>query len=148
MKLMNHLVKRYLRALSAKKPSSSEYIDVDRVLGDDLFDLWQKLPIHDQAHSIVVWRRYLELRPHASRAEQSAVLLHDIGKIKSGLGIHARVFATVLGPRTKRWRMYSEHEVIGAAMLELLNADPLTVEIVRGEGQPEVQAALRQADTI
>jgi len=66
----------------------------------------------------------------------------------SGLGIHARVFATVLGPRTKRWRMYSEHEVIGAAMLETLNADPLTVEIVRGEGQPEVQAALRQADTI
>jgi response regulator RpfG family c-di-GMP phosphodiesterase len=117
-------------------------------LGDELFNLWQKLPIHDQAHSIVVWRRYLELRPNASRAVQSAVLLHDIGKIKSGLGIHARVFATILGPRTKRWRMYSEHEVIGAAMLETLNADPLTVEIVRGEGQPEVQAALRQADTI
>jgi hypothetical protein len=143
-----HLIKRYVWALSAKKPSSSDCVEVGRVLGNELFGLWMTMPIHDQAHSIVVWRRYLQLRPSASQSEEAAVLLHDIGKIKSGLGIHARVCATILGPRTKRWRMYSEHEVIGAAMLETLNADPLTVEIVRGEGQPEVQAALRQADTI
>ena len=148
MKLMNHLVRRYLRALSAKKPSSSEYIDVDRVLGDELFNLWQKLPIHDQAHSIVVWRRYLQLRPSALRAEEVAVLLHDIGKVKSGLGIHARVCATILGPRTKRWRMYSEHEAIGAAMLNSLNVDPIIVAIVLGEGHPDIQDALRKADDI
>ena len=145
---MSHLVKRYWRALSAKVPSNIECVEVGRVLGDDLLSLWKKMPIHDQAHSIVVWRRFLELRPHASKAEQMAVLLHDIGKIESDLGIHARVFATILGPRTKRWRMYSEHELIGAAMLESLNADPITVEMVRGGGEPDAQEALRKADDI
>jgi hypothetical protein len=148
MKLMNHLVRRYLRALSAKKPSSSDCVEVGRVLGNELFGLWMTMPIHDQAHSIVVWRRYLQLRPSASQSEEAAVLLHDIGKIKSGLGIHARVCATILGPRTKRWRMYSEHEAIGAEMLKSLNVDPIIVAIVLGEGHPDIQDALRKADDI
>jgi hypothetical protein len=148
MRMIIHLIKRYVWALSAKKPSSSDCVEVGRVLGNELFGLWMTMPIHDQAHSIVVWRRYLQLRPSALRAEEVAVLLHDIGKVKSGLGIHARVCATILGPRTKRWRMYSEHEAIGAAMLKSLNVDPITVAIVFGEGHPDIQDALRKADDI
>lgn len=148
MMLMRHLLKRYFRALLAREPSNSEFIDVGRVLGTELFSLWKTMPHHDQAHSIVVWRRYLQLRPGASKSEEIAVLLHDIGKIKSGLGIHSRVFATVLGPRTKKWRLYAEHESIGAAMLEALQVDQIIVEIVRGNGLPEVQDTLRKADNI
>ncbi len=148
MMLLSHLFKRYFRALLAREPSNTDCVDVGRILGTDLFSLWKTMPKHDQAHSIVVWRRYLDLRPGASKSEEIAVLLHDIGKIKSGLGIHARVFATVLGPRTKRWRLYAEHESIGAAMLETLKVDPIIVEIVRGNGLPEVQDTLRKADDI
>lgn len=145
---MSHLFKRYLRAVFARGPSSTDCIDVGRVLDTDLFSLWKSMPNHDQVHSIVVWRRYLVLRPGASKAEETAVLLHDIGKIKSNLGLHARVFATILGPRTKRWRLYLEHEAVGAAMLDSLKVDPVTVEIIRGNGPPEVQFALRKADDI
>ena len=50
------------------------------------------------------------------RAEMAGALLHDVGKVQSGLGTWGRVAATVVGPRTRRFRQYHDHEQIGASM--------------------------------
>ena len=81
-------------------------------------------------------------------------MLHDIGKLDSGLGTAGRVLASVVGPRTKRLRRYHDHEAIGAAWLAEAGADPLTVRLVGGAGKDAdpltraAAAALRAADDI
>ena len=59
-------------------------------------------------------RRFLELRPAATRPQMAGALLHDVGKVQSGLGTWGRVAATIVGPRTRRFRQYHDHEQIGA----------------------------------
>ena len=54
--------------------------------------------------------------PTATRAEMAGALLHDVGKIEAGLGTFGRVAATVVGPRTRRFRLYHDHEAIGAGL--------------------------------
>ena len=82
-------------------------------------------------------------------------MLHDIGKLDSGLGTVGRVVASVVGPRTQRLRRYHDHEAIGAAWLAAGGSDPMTVRLVGGggfgidSGAGEVAAAaLRAADDI
>ena len=75
------------------------------------------MTVQDRRHSILVARRFVEFAPEASRAEVAAALLHDVGKLASGLGTFARVVATVVGPRTDRFRPYHDHERLGAEML-------------------------------
>ena len=81
-----------------------------------------------------------------SREETAAALLHDIGKLDSGLGTAARVVATVVGPRTKRFGRYHDHERIGAEMLAAAGSSPVTVDLVRGNGR--AASALAAADNI
>ena len=113
--------------------------------------LWRRLGNIDRRHSLEVARRFHALRPDASRAELAAAMLHDIGKLDSGLGTVGRVVATVVGPRTERLRRYHEHEAIGAAYLAAGGSDPLTVQLVGGDGgvgEGPAAAALRAADDI
>ena len=56
-----------------------------------------------------------------------AALLHDVGKLQSGLGTTGRVLATVVGPRTGRFREYHDHEAIGADLAAAAGAAPATV---------------------
>ena len=65
----------------------------------------------------------------------AGALLHDVGKTAAGFGTLARVVATVVGPRTKRLREYHDPEAIGAARAEAAGSDPVTVALVRGEGE-------------
>ena len=58
----------------------------------------------------------LDRRPAADRAEVAGALLHDVGKVEAGLGTFGRVVATVVGPRTERFRTYHDHEAIGARL--------------------------------
>jgi predicted HD phosphohydrolase len=97
----------------------------------------------DRRHSIAVARRFVVSRPSATRAEIAGALLHDVGKIESGLGTFARSFATVVGPRTKRFRSYHDHEAVGARLVAAAGSDPVTAELVdeRGPAYPQLEAA-------
>ena len=56
----------------------------------------------------------------------AGALLHDVGKLESGLGTLARVVATIVGPRTARFRRYHDHERIGADLLVAAGSTPVT----------------------
>jgi hypothetical protein len=94
-----------------------------------------------------VLKRFLVLYPEATRAQGAAALLHDLGKVQSGLGWFGRIVATVVGPRTKRFSLYHQHEELGAGMLWGVS-EAETVALVRGEGSVIVVAALLEADNI
>jgi hypothetical protein len=139
-----HLARRWAGALSPAPPPPADEAWVDRWLLAAERELWTRLPNHDRRHAIGVARRFVELRPDASRAEVAGALLHDIGKLDSGLGVTARVWATSVGPRTARLRRYHEHEAIGAHMLAEAGSDPITVDLVQARGS--AADALRTAD--
>jgi putative nucleotidyltransferase with HDIG domain len=105
------------------------------------------MSVADRRHSIQVARRF-EASGEWSREEVAGALLHDIGKAECGLGTFGRVVATVVGPRTERFRRYHDHEQIGADMLASAGASPVTVELVRGGGSAPAAQALRAADDI
>lgn len=82
--------------------------------------LWGRMSGADRRHAVGVARRV--------PAELAApALLHDVGKVESGLGTIGRVAATVVGPRTPRFRQYREHPVIGARLLREAGSADLTV---------------------
>jgi predicted HD phosphohydrolase len=104
------------------------------------------MSVADRRHSITVARRFEAMGGPWSREEIAGALLHDIGKLESGLGTLARVTATVVGPRTPRLRKYHDHEQIGADMLAAAGSSEVTVQLVLGRGR--AASALRQADQI
>jgi hypothetical protein len=140
-----HLVKRAVSSFSNATPEISTAFS-SFLLPDEL-KLWSTMPGRDQRHSIQVLKRFLVLYPEATRAQGAAALLHDLGKVQSGLGWFGRIVATVVGPRTKRFRLYHLHEELGAGMLWGVS-EAETVALVRGEGSVIVVAALLEADNI
>ena len=121
---------------------------VRSVLSLNEMHLWTKSAREDQQHSLVVLKRLLNIMPDAGQAAQAAALLHDIGKIESDLGTFLRVVATVVGPRTKRFAKYHDHEQIGLKMLEEADSSPEIIALVSGNGDPKLVAILALADDI
>lgn len=121
---------------------------VRSVLSPNEMHLWTKSAREDQQHSLVVLKRLLNIMPDAGKAAQAAALLHDIGKIESDLGTFLRVVATVVGPRTKRFAKYHDHEQIGLKMLEEAGSSPEIIALVSGNGDPKLVAILALADDI
>jgi hypothetical protein len=150
-----HLVRRLATSLSLRPPDAAEVVWGEAFLLPAELQLWRRLDNIDRRHSLQVTRRFHLLRPDASRAELAAAMLHDIGKLDSGLGTLGRVVASVLGPRTERLRRYHDHEAIGAAWLAAGGSDPLTVQLVAGTSavrgdlrKGAAAAALQAADNI
>ncbi len=104
------------------------------------------MPAADQRHSIEVARRFLDRRPDASVAEMAGALLHDTGKVEAGLGTFTRVVATVVGPRTRRFRLYHDHEAIGARARRRRRIGSGDVGLIEGHGP--AAADLRAADDV
>ena len=132
--MIAHLARRFATSLSRTPPPPA---DVDWAVGFLLPDeaaLWLRFGAQDQRHSILVARRFVDRRPGATRAEVAGALLHDIGKLAAGLGTFARVAATVVGPRSDRFRRYHDHERIGGEMLASAGSDPETIALVTGGG--------------
>ncbi len=149
MKYFRHLVSRFFGTISGASPSPEDLAEVESLLLDSEFRLWQKLPAMDQRHSIAVLHRFTTLRPGATRPEKRAALLHDIGKIESNLGVLGRVLATLVGRRGERFKAYHDHEKIGSQMLQNINSDLVTIRLVAGLDQSDVAGALsdlREAD--
>jgi hypothetical protein len=97
--------------------------------------------------------------PDLSPAELSAALLHDCGKLASGLSTVERVGATVWIGLTGRRRAgrgdgriarYARHEAIGADLLAAAGSAHETVALVAGsaDAPPAALAALHAADNV
>jgi hypothetical protein len=141
-----HLVTRFVTSLSPIRPDHDDVAWAGGFLSVRERALWEQMSAPDRRHSIVVARRFVARRPGATRAEVAGALLHDVGKLEAGLGTFGRVAATVVGPRTVRFRRYHDHEALGAALAAAAGADPVTVALVAGEGP--AAAALRAADDV
>jgi hypothetical protein len=143
---IGHLSRRFTGSLSTRPPPAEDTTwALEQLLRGEV-GLWQEMTAQDRRHSVLVARRFVQCVPHASRAEVAAALLHDVGKTVSGLGTWSRVIATVVGPRTARFREYHDHERLGAEMLRAAGSDPATIELVQGRGPHG--PALRDADDV
>jgi hypothetical protein len=143
--MSGHLAKRFLSSLSSRAPDPADSAWAEsQLLGGEL-QLWRRLSVADRRHAIAVARRF-EPMGSWTRDEIAGALLHDIGKLDSDLGTASRVVATVVGPRTARFRSYHDHERIGAEMLAGVGSATATIELVHGHGR--AAAALLAADDI
>ena len=143
--MTGHLVRRFLTSLSRREPSAADTMWAESHLLDPEVQLWRRLSSPDRRHAIAVARKF-ESSGSWTRDEMAGALLHDIGKLDSALGTAGRVVATVVGPRTARFKRYHDHEDIGAEMLTDAGSTPITVELVRGRGK--AATALAEADDI
>lgn len=144
MSRTGHLARRFRGSWSRSEPNA---VDVDWVrsqLSAGEWTCWSAMAVQDRRHSIEVARRFLALAPGAGRAEVAGALLHDVGKQVAGLGTLGRVVATIIGPRTRRLRLYHDHESIGAEMLAQVGSEMVTIELIQGRG-PKA-GALASAD--
>lgn len=143
MSSAGHLVRRFAGSLSRRSPSAADEAWAQASLTDAERRLWRRMANADRRHAIEVTRRFVARRPAATRDELAGALLHDVGKVEAGLGTFGRVLATVVGPRTSRFRTYHDHEAIGAVWLDAAGSSPATVDLVRRRGlaAPDLAAA-------
>ncbi len=140
----SHLSARFFTSLSPAPPSVDDEVWVDEHLLPGERALWVQMNNQDRRHSVTVARRFLDARPDATREEVAGAILHDVGKLECGLGTFGRVVATVVGPRTARFKSYFRHELIGAHMAHECGSDPATVALIWGRGPAAL--ALRSSD--
>jgi hypothetical protein len=130
-----HLTARFVTSLPPTPPSVADELWVDDHLSAGERALWVQLSNQDRRHSASVARRFVEVRPEATRAEIAGAILHDVGKIDCGLGTFGRVLATLLGDRgPASFRAYHDHEEIGAAMARRAGSDDATVALIAQRG--------------
>jgi putative nucleotidyltransferase with HDIG domain len=143
-----HLTKRFVLSLVPSQVQQIERQWIQSVLSPSEFDVWNNMMVQDRRHSVMVGRRFVKYRPTATQSEIAGALLHDVGKSVARLGTVGRVIATLVGPRTNRFRQYHDHESIGATMLRSIGSDELTISMVEGSCMGELRQALNRADDI
>lgn len=143
-----HLTKRFFSSLARSEVIEAELNMVRSTLSASECELWLQFSRADRRHSVLVATRFIAMRPVASRNEIAGVLLHDIGKIRSNLSTLQRVVATVVGPRTRRFALYHQHEEIGADMLRQVGSHSEVIAIVNQTCNEDVAVAFRGADNI
>lgn len=152
-----HLAKRFFAALSISAPAPDDAAWAKTQLLPGELTLWRQMSNPDRRHAIGVARDVVTiLGADTERAVVAAALLHDVGKIDSGLGTLARVPATVINRRTGngRFARYRRHDEIGAELLAVAGSRATTVAWAREHHlpphrwtiDPRVAAALKQAD--
>lgn len=129
-----HLARRFVGSLSTAAPPAEDDAWATSFMTAAEAELWLRLSNVDRRHAVAVVRRFHDRRPDARREETAGAFLHDVGKLQAGLGTWGRVVATVVGPRTARFRVYHDHEAIGARWLAERGSSPVTVALVRREG--------------
>lgn len=140
----HHLAARFFGSLSGRPPFVADEVWAESFLIPGEQRLWRRLSNQDRRHSTKVARRFLAARPVATRAEVAGALLHDVGKVECGLGTWGRVVASVVGPRTERFRLYHDHEHLGSVLAEAAGSEPETVELIDERGP--AYATLRECD--
>lgn len=143
---MIHLAKRFFQSFGAKALDPGEMESITAILSAAELGLWNEMSVADQRHALKVFGRFTTLFPEATMGERVGVALHDVGKIESDLGTFGRVLATLIGPRTRRFALYHEHEAIGARMLRDCGSSEDAIGILESRGRPDAIAAYRMAD--
>lgn len=165
-----HLARRFFGSLRPGGPSTDDQLWVDGILRDGEAALWRRMSAPDRRHAAGVAREVQRALGHEARAEVlAAALLHDVGKVESGLRTYGRVIATlsgkVAGPEMAHtWRrqrgiarkvgLYLLHADLGGDLLEVAGSHPLTVAWAREHHLPQdewtvpadVGAVLKAAD--
>ncbi|HUF31845.1 MAG TPA: hypothetical protein VMN58_01400 [Acidimicrobiales bacterium] len=152
---LGHLARRFLASSRPGGPSPAEDGWARSHLLPGEAALWERMSGPDRRHSAGVARRVqAELGAGATRPVVAAALLHDVGKVESGLGTVGRVAATVIGAlagqeRRSGWGgrigRYLVHDRIGAALLEQAGSDPLTVAWAREHHLPPQRWTVERA---
>lgn len=141
---LRHLASRFLSALSPLGPSAADEAWALGWLSDGEQALWRRMSGPDRRHAVSVARSTIRLLggPPQARAVVAAALLHDVGKVESGLGTFSRVGVTLAamgagrqrlvewsgaGGRWARVGSYLTHDQVGAALLAAAGSDQLTV---------------------
>ncbi|HET9076049.1 MAG TPA: hypothetical protein VFN68_03890 [Acidimicrobiales bacterium] len=154
-----HLAERFVGALDPRGPAPDEEAWALGWLLPGEQQLWHRMSGPDRRHAAGVARQTIRLlstggAPPPGRQVVAAALLHDVGKVESGLGTFARVAVTVAaiaggrerlvaeppppGPGQgtgrgvglavrRRVRQYLTHDRIGAELLRAAGSDPMTV---------------------
>ena len=172
-----HLAERFFGALSPAGPAPEDEAWACSSLLDGELVLWDRMSGPDRRHAVGVAREAVRLLEPGSPPREviAAALLHDVGKVESGLGTFARVGVTLAaigagrdrlvewssssqpGPRPS-WRarigMYLAHDRLGAELLEQAGSNELTSTWAREHHLPSarwtldsrVAGALKTAD--
>jgi hypothetical protein len=131
---LGHLARRFFGSWSRTEPPAEDVEWATAFLLPGEAELWRRMAVADRRHSIEVARRFVAARPDATREEVAGSLLHDVGKTEAGLGTVGRVVATIVGPRTERFRRYHDHEAIGARLAASVGSPAATVALIEGTG--------------
>ncbi|WP_419917824.1 HD domain-containing protein [Candidatus Poriferisocius sp.] len=150
-----HLGRRFFESLTDRGPNPGAEVWLLGLLNGAEAELYRRMSAVDRSHAV----RSATCPGLVDDAQRVAAALHDVGKTEAGLGIVARVGATVVGAvspglLTGRWALYRDHPRRGAEMLRAAGSAELTVvwaaEHHRGPAQsslaPDVVAALSAAD--
>ena len=140
-----HLVRRFVGMLVPGGPSLEGEAFAVAVLSEAELVLWRRMSGPDRRHAVGVAKRVeAALGADATPPILAAALLHDVGKVESGLGVFGRVVATAAGMAgrrelTPRVARYLRHSELGGDLLELARSDPLTVAWAREHHLPPEQ---------
>jgi len=151
----SHLVRRFFGSLWPGGPPAAEEAWVQEVLLAGEHALWRTMAGADRRHAVGVAHRVERaLGREATRPVLAAALLHDVGKVESGLGTYGRVIATLSAKvagadMATSWRrqrgfarrvgLYLHHDRLGGDLLELAGSDPVTVAWAREHHRPEAE---------
>jgi hypothetical protein len=148
-----HLTRRFVASLRPGPPAPADeaWARVQLLPGEAA--LWARMSHPDRRHAVAVARAMVaRLGPGVEREVVAAALMHDSGKVESGLGTFSRVGATLVwgvvdasaAPRwaagrsglARRLGRYRLHPELGAELLAEAGAHPLTVAWAREHHLP------------
>jgi hypothetical protein len=165
-----HLTRRFFGSLRPGGPRPADDVWACSKLLPSEAELWRRMRGADRRHAVGLARRVERaLGVEATRPVLAAALLHDVGKIESGLRVYGRVVATLCGmiagrETAKEWArgrsftravgLYLLHPDLGGDLLGMAGSDPLTEAWAREHHRspaswtidPHVAAALKAAD--
>lgn len=168
---VGHLARRFVGSLRPGPPPAADEDWARSRLNPGERDLWDRLSNPDRRHGIEVARAVVDrLGERATDPVVAAALLHDSGKVVSGLGTFSRVGATLVWgvvdhDKAAAWQhadrrlprklgQYRLHPELGAELLASAESDPLTAAWAREHHlpadrwtvDPEIGAVLKACD--
>jgi hypothetical protein len=152
---LGHLASRFFGSLLPVGPRPPDAVWAVGHLNEGERAIWARMSRADRRHAAGVARRgSAALGDRATTEVVAAALLHDCGKVVSGLGTPARVVATVAAAAwgreqaevwadgrgvQRRIGLYLRHPQLGADLLEAAGSHPLTVAWAGEHHLPEVR---------
>ncbi len=151
-----HLARRFVGSVRPGAPAHRDEQWALSKLTDAERELWQQMTNPDRRHAVGVAQMVAsELGSEAVRPVLAAALLHDVGKVVSGLRTPARVMATLVwavvpsaqAPRwcdstsawVRRLGQYHCHPELGERLLVDAGADPITSSWAADHHRPSTQ---------